>query len=234
MRPNSRQLALRDPAISALVGIIGSGGSDFGRESSFGADFGADFDGEFGADVDVGADFGLDIHGDLGAEAVRPTAKQAVAAFHHHRNKMMASKRREAVLYPNKGSDVQVERYAFSTAAAITMGTPLALNMTNNPDTTIRPQVVTMNAPSPMFVFVQEISVANVKVTIGGGQVEDAYNYSALAVGKTLDMPTVTPAQRAQVIANYTGFVPPAFVGGVFPSQLYFTATFKGPASVVA
>jgi hypothetical protein len=69
--PNAKQLALRDPALGALVGAIA--GADFGAESDMGVDdmgaddFGAD---DFGAD-DFGADeFGEDDFGedDFGAD----------------------------------------------------------------------------------------------------------------------------------------------------------------------
>jgi hypothetical protein len=241
MVPNSRQLAMRDPAIAALVGIIAMGGNNFG--SDFGdveGDFGDDISGDFGGDEFAGdIQYGFDMFGDFGADAAapipaKPTAQQAVAAWRAQRAQAMASRRRQNILHPNKGAREKVERYTFSLSQAITLGTPIApMTMTGNPDVDIRPQVLTINVPSPMFMFITEMSVANVKVTVGGGSVEDAWNYNALGVGRTLDMPTITPAQRALILGSYSGYVPPGFAAGAFLSQLYITASFKGPASVV-
>jgi len=237
MRPNANQLAMRDPALAALMGIVAIGGTNFGgdlaRHSVHGeSDFGDDYGAEFGDDM--GAEFGDDYGAEFGAAAAprspRPSPQQLAALWNSHHQKKAHSAKRGALLEPNKGSDVKVERYAFSISQAITMGTAVALQLTGQPDTNIRPQRVTMNAPSPMFAFVSEIKVSNVSVTVGGG-VEDAFNYGANGVGQSLDMPTLTPANRATVLGSYSGFVPPGFVGG---SAVFFTATFKGPASIVS
>ncbi len=137
---------------------------------------------------------------------------------------------RGTLLEPNKGSSIKVERYSFTIDQNITLGTTVALNMTGQPDTTIRPQTVTMNAPTPMFATISTIKVANVSVTVGPGN-EDAFNYNANGWGRSLDMPTLSPANRATVVGSYTGFVPPGFVAATAVS---FNASFKGPASIVA
>src|SRR5437868_1730292 len=104
---NSRQLAMRDPALAALVGAIA--GSDFGTEASFGADFGADFGddmhGDFGADMH--GDFGADMHGDFGAAESTPTPQQSMALWHKAKHAHMATQRRVRHLFPNAGSSVQ-------------------------------------------------------------------------------------------------------------------------------
>jgi hypothetical protein len=225
MKHTSMSLARRDPALAAAMGIIGS---DFGAE--FGDDYGAEFGDELGAefgDDDMGDDWGAEFGGPAVA---RPTKTAALAAWKARRAQMVNQARRSRLLEPNKGSALKVERYAFSISQAITIGTPVALNVTGQPDTTIRPQQVTMNAPVPMFAFVAELKVANVSVTVGGG-VEDAYNYSALSVGRTLDMPTLSPANRATMLGNYTGLVPPGLVAAFATT---FSVNFKGPASIVA
>jgi hypothetical protein len=74
-----------------------------------------------------------------------------------------------------------------------------------------------------------EIKVANVSVTVGGTQ--DAFDYSAIGVEQSLDMPTLSPANRATVLGNYTGFVPPGYVA---LAAYTFCASFKGPAQIVA
>lgn len=138
---------------------------------------------------------------------------------------------RNRILEPNKGSKIKVEKYSFTISQAITLGAAVAFTTLNGqPDTTIRPQRVTMNAPVPMFAFIQEIKVANVSVSVGSG-LEDAFDYSAIGVGQQLDMPTLSPANRATVLGQYTGLVPPGYVGGTVTN---FSVSFKGPASIVA
>lgn len=234
MRPNSNQLARRDLALASLLGIVANGGSNFGHESSFEGEFSADF-----ADDGISGDFGDDMYGDFGADAPavaaggmipKPTAQQAIQAFRTQAANKIHRQKRVSLLNPNMGSDVKVERYTFTLSQALTIGVAAAITMTGQPDTSIRPQVLTMNAPSPMFATIQEIKVANVSVTVGTGA-EDAFDYSALAVMKQLDMPTLTPANRATILGQYTGYVPPGFAANL---AVTFSASFKGPASIVA
>jgi hypothetical protein len=236
-RPNAQQLAFRDPALAALLlGAVNATAlsTNFGGDSDFGGEFGDDDDvgdddygAEFGDDDDYGAEFG-----GKPVKVKRPQNQaQLVALWKHHHIKKARSSRREMMLEPNKGSAVKVERYTFTLSQAITLGTAVAFTtLTGQPDTSIRPQRLTCNAPAPMFAFLQEIKVANVSVSVGSG-LEDAYNYNANGVGQQLDMPTLSPANRATILGSYTGFVPPGFVGG---TAVYFSASLKGPASIVA
>lgn len=235
--PNARRLAMRDPALAAVMGILASGGSDFGQERRTHADFGAEF-----GDDDMGDDMGDDDMGDddmgddYGAEfgaapARRPSNAQLMSLWRKRHMAKNRTTKRGLILEPNRGSSVKVEKYSFTISQAIVLGTAATFTaLTGQPDTTIRPQRVTMNAPSPMYAFIQEIKVANVSVTVGSG-VEDAYNYSAQGVGQNLDMPTLSPANRATVLGSYTGFTPPGFVP---TTATFFTVSFKGPASIVA
>lgn len=244
MSQSARSLASRDPRLAALLGIVPRAVS---RAPSFGADFGVDFgvDDEaaahemgvdFGAEfggVDLGTEFGFDDYGQDAAVAVAvpppATHAQLMGVWKAHAAGKMKSASRERLLEPNKGSTLKVERYAFSINQTFTLGVATALSMSGQPDTNIRPQRVSMNAPSPGFGSVSEIKVANVSVTVGG--IGDAFEYNANGVGQTLDCPTLSPANRATVLGNYSGFVPPGFVGG---SSYLFCTTFKGPASIVA
>lgn len=229
MRPNARQLAMRDPALAILMGAHSP--ADFGSEDDsfageFGDDWGLDedlFEGEFGDDDDWGADFGA-------AALAKPTPAKVQAVWKKHATTQARAQKRALILEPNKGSAVKVERYSFSIDQDIVLGTAVDINMTGQPDTTIRPQTVTMNAPTPMFATISNIKVANVSVTVGPGN-EDAYNYNANGWGRNLDMPTLSPANRATVTGRYTGFVPAGFVGG---QAVNFNASLKGPASIVA
>ena len=109
----------------------------------------------------------------------------------------------------------------------LTLGTAVAISMTLQPNATIRPQRVLANAPAPNFVLLQSLQVANVNVFIGA--TEDAYNYTAGAMGVMLDLPTLEPAYRATATGNYTGFVPPGFA---IPFSYTFVLTFQGPAAI--
>lgn len=238
MRPTARQLAMRDPALAAMVGAFRGAhfgaefADEFGDEDEYGAEFAEDDD-DFGDDDFYGDDdFGDDDFG--AAKPRRRRGPSRAALMRAWKKKHMArrrSARRDRILQPNKGSSIKVEKYTFTISEAIELGTPSTFTtLTGQPDTTIRPQRVTMNAPTPMYAFIQEIKVANVSVSVGSG-VEDAYNYSAQGVGQSLDMPTLSPANRATVFGQYTGFVPPGFVGG---TDTFFTVSFKGPSSIVA
>jgi hypothetical protein len=133
------------------------------------------------------------------------------------------------LLNPNEHSDVKIERYTFSLNQVITMttGTPVAIVMSDQPDTALRPQRVITNAYIPGMFLLTEIKVANVSVT--GGDQEDAFTYSALAQGVVLDMPTLSPSNRAKVLGTYTGYIPPGFTSGF---AFLFIATFQGPSSL--
>jgi hypothetical protein len=134
---------------------------------------------------------------------------------------------REALLQPNKYSSVKVERYGFAVNQALVLGTALSFIATNNPDVTIRPQRVTMNAPAPGFVTISELKLANTSVTVGG--IQDAYDYGPNAVDAELDLPTLTPANRASVSGQYTSFTPPGYVGG---TAYTFCVSMRGPATM--
>jgi hypothetical protein len=238
MRPNSQQLALRDPAAGALLGLVGMSGANFGSELDInaGADFGADFGyGDFspmgsdGTDMQVGADFGDDWGADFGAAAA-PSAAQLVALHKKQQAKNAITNRRASLLEPNKHSDIKVERYSFGLSQAIVIGTAIAITLSGNPSVDIRPQRICTNVPGPNFVFLNLIQVANVVVTVGNG-VEDANDYAANAVGTILDLPTLSTQTPARVTGNYFGFVPPAYVA---PSNSFFTTSFKGWANIVA
>ena len=223
MRPNSKNLAMRDPALASIVGAFG-GKSDFGSEFGGGMIQGDDFG------DDMGDDMGDDVGDDFGATALarRPPQAAMIRAWRKQRQANARTNKRELLINPNSGSTVNIGRYSFSVNQALVLGTAAGIVASGNPDVTIRPQRVTMNAPAIGFVTVTEIKVANVAVTVGG--IGDAFEYSPLGVGMSLDMPTLSPANRATVLGFYTGFVPPGFVLG---TPFTFSASFKGPSSIV-
>jgi len=133
---------------------------------------------------------------------------------------------RVGLLKPNGHSLVKVEGYSFSINQTITaLGIAQALLLTGNPQVDIRPIRVTMNAPTVGFATISDIKVSNVSATVGG--VGDAFKYNYNGVGAHMKLPMLTPAIPATVSGNYTGFLPPGFVGG---TPFLFEAAFEGPA----
>jgi hypothetical protein len=235
MGRNGREIAERDPALAALMGIMGS---DFGDE--FEAFDGVDgepdlFEGEtqfggisFGEDDD---DMGLEsIFGAAApSAAINPQVAQRIVQ--HHMQKRQHRDRRLLLLEPNKYSEVKVERYTFSVSQVIsTLGTAQTLGpVSNSPDVNFRPQRVTCNSPSPGFVLIAEGRVANVSFTVGG--TIDSWQFNANSVGQSLDVPTLTPANKATFTGNYTALVPTPLSG---TGSYTFIMSFTGPASIVA
>jgi len=236
MGKKANELAMRDPALAALLGVVGS---DFGAEpSNFGGE--ATFGGTFGDDY--GDDYAGDSwNGMFGADAPAAPAPAAVAAtrgmhpahakiIHDHMQRTAHRNKRALLLEPNKYSDIKVEQYTFSVSATITaLGTAGALTGSNSPDVNFRPQRATANVVSPGMVIFSDVRVANVSFTVGG--LIDAWQWNANAVGQRLDVPTLTPANKATFSGSYSGIVPAPLSGtGTFP----FILSFTGPASIVA
>lgn len=206
--PNAKNLALRDPALAALVGAIGNEHSDFGGDD----------------DDYMGYEFGDDYGYEFGDDAPHPAA--AAAAWQKER---AGTERRALLLEPNKNSRIKVQRYTFSASKDLTLATPASIDITQNPDTHIRPQRVTANVPAPGMVTISDLKVANVSVGVGGTL--DAFQFNANGVGQSLDMPSLTPANRVRVQGNYTGSVPSPLSGtGTFT----FIMAFTGPAKLAA
>lgn len=243
----AHSLSMRDPALAAFVGAID--GTDFGddlgyapenftnefqQEAEVGADFGSD---DFGASWDdYGIDFGIDFGQDASAAPMiaaagipKPTQTQALQLWRDHHVKAARENQRMQMIEPNRGLSTKVERYFFSINQTVTIGTAVALKVSGAPDSNIRPQRFTVNAPMYGFITVDELKVANVSVSLGG--TADAYDFNANGVGQTLDMPTLTPANKATLLGNYTGTIPPAFIS---PSPYLVVVKFNGPATMAA
>lgn len=216
--PTSRDLASRDPAALAALGLTAA---DFGSE--FGMEFGwdpnlASMHGDFGAEEDLSL-----LAGDFGAETPAAAVVQAARA------KQARTAGRLRILNPNQGSDAKIERYTFSVTTPLVIGTPSLIDMSHNPDTAIRPQRITTNAPMVMFASISDIKVANASVTVGGAAL-DAYVFNPNAVGQTMDLPTLSPANRVRVTGAYSGMIPPGFPVGM---TVQFMVSFTGPATAV-
>ena len=212
MKPTSRHLALRDTALAALVGALpgstfGSDGSDFGSDYGWAPAFGTEF-------------------GHIGDE---PTPQNMAAAW----NAVKQTKARQAILEPNAGSSSKIQRYGFAVNQDIVVGTAQGLGGGNqlggNPETHFRPQRITVNAPGVGFILLDTIKVANVGVLVGG--THDAFDFAPQGVGQSLDVPTISPANRINVLGAYTGTAPLPLVAA---AAFKVCVSFKGPATMVA
>lgn len=226
MRPNSKQLAMRDPALAALMGVDALG-ADFGAEfgdpdDDYGAEFGDDDvgDDDYGADDDFGAPR-------RGLARRPPSAQQLAHMWRVREARAARANRRVALLDPNRGSGLKVERYIMSMSQDLVIGLGAAVSLQGQPDCTFRPQRMTIVVPTPAFVIIDQIRMANVSTMIGPGAI-DAFQFNANGVGQALDLPTLTPANRATVTGTYTGFA------GGYPAAFAYklSASFIGPANL--
>jgi hypothetical protein len=253
--PRSWDLAMRDPARAAAFGLFGKGpktrndgtfggerGTSFGDDSPMGFGFGED---AFTYTKDVGGrKFSDTVRGGHGAGGL---ARDAIDAYRgagnmaHHAQvqrwrameqelaeRKHAEKQRRTLLYPNEGSDLKVERYGFPIPQSIpALGTPyLFTNYFGQPDTQIRPERVLMNAPGMAFVTIADLKVSNVSGLVGGAT--DAAFFAPGAFNVHLSLPTLSPANKLNIQAAYTGYVPPGYPVMVYP----FVVQVNGPATV--
>ena len=174
-----------------------------------------------GALAPTGSDFGGE-HYEFGADG--PTPENMQAAW----NAQSATRRRQALMSPNEGSAAKIQRYAFGVSQILTLSTAVAIDMTGQPDVNFRPQRVTCNAPLPGFASLTTIKVANVSVIVGGTL--DCYEFTAEGTDQSLDVPTLSPANKVRVQGQYSGLLP---TGGYVTATAYlFTTSFKGPADM--
>jgi hypothetical protein len=222
---NYDDIAMRDLADASLMGAVDD---DFGVEGDFEPD-------QFGSEDDFGVEFGEeDIFGVAAPQApaamVNHPDPRVRKILHHHIRRGELREARLRLLEPNRGSELKVERYTFGITAYITLATSGAIApVSNSPDVNFRPQRVTMNVPSPGFILISDARVANVSFVVGGSV--DAWQFNANAVGESLDVPTLTPANRATWTGSYTGLVPTPLSGS---GQYTVIMAFTGPASIVA
>ena len=165
---------------------------------------------------------------------VAPPAPVTHPAHHHHAAWQLqnpaSTMSRTLLLDPNRDSIVKVERYSFSFSPTnnLVLGTSSNIvPFTQQPSTSIKGQRVIMNAPIPGFVLVSSLQVANVNVFVGG--TEDAYTYSAGAMGVVLDLPRLDPQNRATSAGAYTGVLPPGYTQG---NSFQFIITLQGPSTL--
>ena len=248
MRPNSRQLAMRDPALAAFTGAIG--GASFGEEPSdfeagfaeFGAEFGNgemhdDLGAEFGDDL--GAEFGDDFSNVFGADPfgdgfgadLPPTPAAAVQVWKAAKAKRGRSVKRGLMLYPNQGSSLKLEQFSFPIAPAANpvFGAASAVTMTNQPDATIRPERLSFNVPAAGLFSIAEVKVGNISALIGASAAQDAYFFNPLSVGMRLSLPTLSPANRLTILGTWSALVP---VGYVNATAFPLSAIATGPAKM--
>jgi hypothetical protein len=171
---------------------------------------------------DFGGDYRFEGEYEFGEDAPTPANMQKAWA------EKAATKRREALIDPNRGSLAKIQRYAFGISQTLTLETAAVLSMTGNPQTNFRPQRISTNAPAPGFCRLSSMGVANVGVIVGG-QV-DAFDFTAAGTDQQLDLPTLSPANAVTVGGNYDALLPSG--GYVTATSFRFIVSFKGPASM--
>ena len=253
MGKNAHELAMRDPAYAA---IFGSGTADFGADpygpfgprdvyGAYGTETGgshhphnapnmaAEFAG-YGDPYTFGFEFGAD-DPSAGISVAHPAHPlhtdnprlQAIVAQHLSEAKATAGRVR--LLEPNGGSKVKVERYRFSLNQNVNVGTAANFTLSGAPDFNLRPQRVMTNVSVPGFILISEGKVANVSFTSGGSM--DAWELNALAVDSMLDIPTLSPANKATILMNSTTFIPSGFTN---TSVYTFVTSFIGWSTIAA
>lgn len=253
MRPNANQLAMRDPALAAVMGALPS--ADFGRSlpvqvrrpapryPNYAPQSAAFGDMGFGGgDYGFGFGFGQDPGAAAAAAPTPPPAPPGGHGGHAHAQHgghgmhpavahamktASHSDARALALDPNKYSTVKVQGYSFSLSQALVLGTALAFNVTLQPNAKIHPKRMFANVANPGFVTLSSVLVANVNVLIGG--TDDAYTYSPLSQGTVNEFPTLDTSTRATMIGNYTGFVPPGYASA---AAYMFVLTLQGPSTL--
>jgi hypothetical protein len=209
-KPNAQMLAGREPALAALLGAHG----DFGHEDS-----------SFAGEYDMGYDFGYAFGDDApSAASLPPAAVQSIVRAHVAGMRKTAE--RESLIQPNKGSRVNIEGYEFAVNSTLTLGAAAAFSDSNSPDVNLKTRRITVNAPSVGFASLSDIKVANVSAIVGGNI--DAFNYSSLSVGHEMNLPLLTPSNKARVTGNYSGLP----IGGLATFPL--STGFSGPATMAA
>lgn len=252
MRPSARQLAMRDPALASLFGILEDTrpqtSAPAARDASFGNDFGRDgfgneyygYGGDFGAEAPALPAAAMTVPVSHPAHPLHPSQHaNTMAVLHEHHQGKARTAHREMLLDPNKGSSTKVERYSFSistgtdtggnalTFGGFTPGTSQTFSASNQPSVTIRPQRFVSNAPAAGVFLYSTLQVANVNALVG--DVEDGYNFASTAVGVHLDLPTMSPANKVTVGGSMQTYTPP----GVSSGQTYtLVSSFSGPATI--
>jgi len=219
MRPNSKQLALRDPALAALCGLTGQ--PDFGfdpndAERSSGM---AAWDAEHGQYNNAGQ---------LDRDPIALLSHPLFRGRQGGGNLSHETIARLKLMDPNWGSSEKIGRYSFSIPSTLVLGSSEAINATNSPLNDIKPERLIFNAPCYNFALINVVQIGNTSVLVGAS--EDAFNYNAQAVDVRLDMPLLLAGNRALVAGEYTGISPAPFASG---TEYNFVATFHGPARMV-
>lgn len=192
-----------------------------GYEPMFGGqfDFGADDASTTSAAVSI-AHPAHPLHTD------NPNVQKIVAM---HLSTQKATSQRQRLLEPNANSQVKVERYRFALNQNVNVGTAANFTLSGAPDFNLRPQRVVTNVSVPGFIVINEGKVANVSFTSGGAL--DAWELNANAVDSMLDIPTLSPANKATLLISSTSLVPSGFTN---TSVFLFVTSFVGWSTIAA
>lgn len=248
-------LAMRDPAAAAIFGdmdadfgmdprgprdVYGTygvenygtnhGGGSYGTHvdpemAGYGPEFGGQFD--FGADDASMTSSAVSIaHPAHPLHTDNPNVQKIVAM---HLSQQKATSARTRLLEPNANSQVKVERYRFALNQNVNVGTAANFTLSGAPDFNLRPQRVVTNVSVPGFIVINEGKVANVSFTSGGAL--DAWELNANAVDSMLDIPTLSPANKATLLISSTSLIPSGFTN---TSIYLFVTSFVGWSTIAA
>jgi hypothetical protein len=249
MGKDFNELAMRDPAAAAIFGDMGA---DFGGEQPY------DPYGPYSAYGPTGPNSGYGSHGPhaemagsyepsfAGFEFAADATDAAISVAHpahplhtdnprlqaivaQHLAESRATSQRTRLLEPNAGSKVKVERYRFALNQNVNVGTAANFTISGAPDFNLRPQRVVTNVSVPGFILISEGKVANVSFTSGGSL--DAWELNANAVDSMLDIPTLSPANKATIIMSSSTFIPTGFTN---TSVFTFVVSFVGWSTIAA
>jgi len=240
MRPNSHQLAMRDPALASVMGALPS---DFGAaRTRFAATAGRSLGPMSAVRRMPTASFG-DMGFGFGEEALahapphphhhpgHALSPEQMRALHHHQLMQHHTMNRALLLDPNRYSTLKVQGYSFSlnapSSGTFAMGTAAPFNVTLQPNAKIRPKRMVSNIPAPLMIILSAVQVANVNVLIGAS--DDAFIYGPNSFGLENEFPTLDTSTRATMTGSYSGYTPTGFATG-FPFS--FVLTFQGPAAL--
>jgi hypothetical protein len=141
-----------------------------------------------------------------------------------------STKRRNSLLYPNKGSRVKVEVYELPLTQALTFGKVEFFfpQLSAMPLTVFKPQEMTCNVPWAGFIYISDVKVANVSASVSI-HITDAYNYNPQSKHRTLHLPTLNAQTMISVSGFYPGEIPTGHLTG---TEFFFCCTFSGYAEM--
>jgi hypothetical protein len=121
-----------------------------------------------------------------------------------------------------------LEEFTCTLSCMLKLGTPSFIYVQQHPDTWFRANKVSVNVPCENMVWLGALMCANVNTMVGG--LMDAHCFKS--AGQSLDMPTLSPANRFVLIGWYNGMIPPGYEGKA-GTDFLFDLTLTGTSTLV-